>query len=32
MSGAAKSVGPITNLKGTVRDIAWWPADSMKSM
>lgn len=27
MSGAAKSVGSITNLKGTIRDIAWWPAD-----
>jgi hypothetical protein len=32
MSGAAKSIGPIKNLKGTIRDIAWWPADSMKSM
>jgi hypothetical protein len=26
-SGKSKSVGSITNLKGTIRDIAWWPAD-----
>jgi hypothetical protein len=26
-SGKAKSVGAIMNLKGTIRDIAWWPAD-----
>ena len=32
MSGAAKSAGAIMNLKGTIRDIAWWPADAMKSM
>jgi hypothetical protein len=31
-SGKSKSVGSIMNLKGTIRDIAWWPADSMKSM
>jgi DNA-binding beta-propeller fold protein YncE len=28
-SGKSKSVGSIMNLKGTIRDIAWWPADSM---
>lgn len=32
ISGAAKAVGPILNLKGTIRDIAWWPANPMKSM
>jgi hypothetical protein len=26
-SGKANSVGSITNLKGTIRDIAWWPAN-----
>jgi hypothetical protein len=31
-SGKATSVGNILNLKGTIRDIAWWPADAMKSM
>lgn len=31
-SGKAKSVGTIVNLKGTIRDIAWWPADASKSM
>jgi len=31
-SGKAKSVGTIVNLKGTIRDIAWWPADVSKSM
>ena len=30
-SGKAKPAGSITNLKGTIRDIAWWPADG-KSM
>jgi DNA-binding beta-propeller fold protein YncE len=27
-SGKAKSIGAISNLKGTIRDIAWWPADA----
>jgi hypothetical protein len=31
-SGKATSVGAILNLKGTIRDIAWWPADASKSM
>jgi hypothetical protein len=31
-SGTAKSVGSILNLKGAIRDIAWWPAGAMKSM
>jgi hypothetical protein len=31
-TGQAKSVGAIANLKGTIRDIAWWPADAKQSM
>jgi hypothetical protein len=31
-SGKATPAGAILNLKGTIRDIAWWPADAMKSM
>ncbi len=31
-TGKAKSVGTISNLKGTIRDIAWWPADAKQSM
>jgi hypothetical protein len=31
-SGAAKSVGTIPNIKGTIRDIAWWPGGQMKAM
>ena len=31
-TGKAKSVGAIANLKGTIRDIAWWPADAKQSM
>ncbi|MEX2128711.1 MAG: DUF4394 domain-containing protein [Xanthobacteraceae bacterium] len=29
-SGKATAAGAIMNLKGTIRDIAWWPADAMK--
>jgi hypothetical protein len=31
-TGKATPAGAIMNLKGTIRDIAWWPADAMKSM
>jgi hypothetical protein len=31
-SGKATPAGTIANLKGTIRDIAWWPAEAMKSM
>jgi hypothetical protein len=31
-TGKATQAGAILNLKGTIRDIAWWPADAMKSM
>jgi hypothetical protein len=31
-TGAAKQVGAIANIKGAIRDIAWWPGGAMKSM
>jgi hypothetical protein len=31
-SGKATAAGAIANLKGTIRDIAWWPAAESKSM
>jgi hypothetical protein len=31
-TGKAKSIGTIGNLKGAIRDIAWWPADAKQSM